>query len=103
MKENAYHFLGLQINLLFTKSRGYSNTKNYTSTYQTNVMYLKQLVLISQVIPSTILIYIFLGLIWSHVSQTTICRLGVDSQFSHVNITVTDYVMAVKIIYYSLF
>ena len=35
-----------------------------------------------------------LGLIWSRVSETTIFRPGVAFQFSHVNITVTDYAMA---------
>ena len=35
--------------ILFTKSRGYSNSKNY-NIYQTNVIKLKQLVLISKVI-----------------------------------------------------
>ena len=40
-------------NILFTKSRGYSNIKNY-NFYQTNVINLKQLVLISKVIPSSI-------------------------------------------------
>ena len=39
--------------ILFTKRRGYSNIENYSS-YQTNVMYLKQLVLINQVISPTI-------------------------------------------------
>ena len=34
--------------ILFTKSRGYSNIKNY-NIYQTNVINLKQLVLISKV------------------------------------------------------
>ena len=36
----------------------------------------------------------FQGLIWSHVSETTIIRPGVVFRFSHVNITVTDYAMA---------
>ena len=35
--------------ILFTKSRGYSNIKSY-NIYQTNVINLKQLVLISKVI-----------------------------------------------------
>ena len=33
----------------------------------------------------------FLGLIWACVSETTIFRPGVAFQFSHANITVTDY------------
>ena len=37
---------------------------------------------------------IFLGLIWSGVPETTISRPGVAFRFSHVNITVTDYAMA---------
>ena len=36
----------------------------------------------------------FQGLIWSHVSETTIIRPGVAFQFSHVNFMVTDYAMA---------
>ena len=39
----------LSLYILFTKSRGYLNSKNY-SIYQTNVINLKQLVLISKVI-----------------------------------------------------
>ena len=39
--------------ILFTKSRGYSNIKNY-NIYQTNVINLKQLVLISKVISQSI-------------------------------------------------
>ena len=38
-----------RLNILFTKSRGYSNIINH-SIYQTNVINLKQLILISQVI-----------------------------------------------------
>ena len=43
---------------------------------------------------------------WSRVPQTTILRPGVAFQFSHVNITVADYAMAMFLkenIRYSLF
>ena len=36
----------------------------------------------------------FIGLIWSRVPETTLFRPGVAFQFSHVNITVADYAMA---------
>ena len=39
----------LNSNILFTKSKGYSNSKKY-NIYQTNVINLEQLVLISKVI-----------------------------------------------------
>ena len=45
--------------ILFTKGRGYSNIKNY-STYQTNGIYLKQLELVSQVMSQTV----YMGAQW---------------------------------------
>ena len=41
--------------------------------------------------------YNFLGLIWSRISETMIFRPWVAFQFSHVNITMTDYAMAIFI------
>ena len=51
---NDYHvYYRISGYILFTKSRGYSNIKNY-KIYQTNVIILKQLVLISKVISQSI-------------------------------------------------
>ena len=50
----------------------------------------------------------FLGLLWSRVSETNILRTGVAFQFSRLNITVTDYAMAIfflkkiSVIHYAL-
>ena len=75
--------------ILFTKRRGYSNIKNYSND-QTDVMHLKQLVLIlAKSYHKKIL-----GLIWSRVSQKAIF-----SSIFRRNINLTDYAIAMVICY----
>ena len=67
-----------------------NKTRRYCYSWLTG-QYLKQIVFISQVISTDNMNKNFLGLIWSHVSETTILRPAIVFQFLHVNITVTDF------------